>query len=153
MKLIYAQSYIEPEGKVIFLAGPTPRSSDVKSWRPEAIEIFKSLGFSGTLCIPEFEVYENNTFFEYSNQIEWEQHFLDLADVILFWVPRELDTMPAFTTNVEFGYWLAKNPSKVVFGSPNWAVKNDYLKYMAVKHGIPVRDTLNDTIKETMEKA
>ncbi len=31
----------------IFLAGPTPRSTDVKSWRKEAIEILKKLELRG----------------------------------------------------------------------------------------------------------
>ena len=36
----------------------------------------------------------------------WERIALTDATVILFWVPRKLPDMAAFTTNVEFGYWL-----------------------------------------------
>jgi hypothetical protein len=36
----------------------------------------------------------------------WEREGLIKASVIFFWIPRGLPDMPAFTTNVEFGYWL-----------------------------------------------
>ena len=37
----------------IFLAGPTPRSNDIKSWREEAIKILEQLEFEGIVYIPE----------------------------------------------------------------------------------------------------
>jgi hypothetical protein len=44
------------QGPVIFLAGPTVRGNQTHliSWRFEAIDIFKSLGFKGSLVVPEF---------------------------------------------------------------------------------------------------
>ena len=36
----------------------------------------------------------------------WDREGLIKASVIFFWIPRGLPDMPAFTTNVEFGYWL-----------------------------------------------
>ena len=45
LKIIYTREKIEKHGPVVFLAGPTPRSPDIKSWRPEAIKIFKASGF------------------------------------------------------------------------------------------------------------
>ena len=53
MKVIYTGQKID-SGKSCFLAGPTPRDKGVKSWRSDAIEIFKELNFTGSLYIPEF---------------------------------------------------------------------------------------------------
>ena len=38
--------------------------------------------------------------------------------------------MPAFTTNVEFGYYLCKNPRKVYYGRPDDSEKNKYLDWL-----------------------
>ena len=58
----------------------------------------------------------------------WEREALINATVILFWVPRKLPDMSAFTTNVEFGYWL--HSGKVVYGRPNDASKIKYLDWL-----------------------
>ena len=36
--------------------------------------------------------------------------------------------MPAFTTNVEFGYWL--HTGKIIYGRPDDSVKNKYLDWL-----------------------
>lgn len=59
----------------------------------------------------------------------WEREALYNADTIVFWIPRSAK-LPAFTTNVEFGYWLAKNSSKVIYGRPDESEKNKYLDWL-----------------------
>lgn len=113
--------------KSIFLAGPTPRSLDVETWRKEAIEILEKIGFDGIVYYPELE--NDTRVFDYNNQTWWEREALYNADVIIFWVPRSKN-MPAFTTNVEFGYWLAKNSDKVLYGRPDDSEKNKYLDWL-----------------------
>lgn len=137
MNLIYAQTPLEINRKSIFLAGPTPRSKDVQSWRPKAIKMFAQSPFSGTLLIPEIKGGWHKDF-AYADQIEWELEAMEQADIILFWIPRDIKTMPAFTTNTEFGYWLAKDPSKIRLGIPAGAEKCDYIKYIAEKNGVEV---------------
>jgi hypothetical protein len=65
----------------------------------------------------------------YPNQIDWESACLENCGLIMFWVPRNLDTMPAFTTNIEFGEWMAKDPLKVVYGRPDDAPNMRYMDY------------------------
>jgi len=115
-------------GKAIFLAGPTPRKSDVVSWRPKAIEILKEAGFDGTVLIPERKDWSVQ--FDYTDQVQWERIGLELASTILFWVPRHMEDMPALTTNIEFGYWVAKSPERVLYGRPNDAPNNRYLDWL-----------------------
>lgn len=43
VRSVYAFETPDPESPSIFLAGPTPRSTEVESWRPEALKVIKSL--------------------------------------------------------------------------------------------------------------
>ncbi len=79
----------------IILAGRTPRSAKVRSWRPEALDILRQLGFRGTVAVPERR--------SSTTRARWEYAMLDACSVLAFWVPRDLRTLPGFTTNVEFG--------------------------------------------------
>ena len=108
MNINYAQTKLNINTKgSIFLAGPSPRDKDTLSWRPIAINMLEDLGFEGNVFIPEME-YGWESSFGYTAQIEWEEKALNKADVIMFWVPRELKKMPAFTTNIEWGSELLK---------------------------------------------
>ena len=55
-----------------------------------------------------------------------EERCLHLSDVILFWIPRDLDTLPGFTTNIEWGVWHASG--RCVLGAPPNAPKLRYLR-------------------------
>ncbi len=145
MKVIHA---LEPLTKSIFLAGPTPRSDEVLSWRPEALETLRWLDFKGEVYVPEPV---NGWHGDYDNQVWWELEALERATVVVFWVPRNLKTMPAFTTNVEFGM-LVKS-GKVLLGAPEGAPKMNYLKMLASKFNVRFYDDLDDLLKEAVSKA
>src|SRR5262245_26798698 len=83
----------------VFLAGPTPRRPEVPSWRPAAIDLLRERWTGDRLVVFSPEP-AGGVAADYHNQIEWEERGLNLADCVLFWVPRDLATMPAFTTNV-----------------------------------------------------
>lgn len=148
MQVIYAgEKFPEQFSKSLFLAGPTPRSSEVKSWRPKALRLLAELGYDGVVMVPERRSAEAQV--DYGDQIGWETQGLNLADCILFWVPREKQTMPAFTTNVEFGEWFKSG--KVVFGAPPEAESVNYLKARGADYFVPVADTLADTLEQALE--
>lgn len=150
MNIIYAQQNMDINGRSVFLAGPTPRSKSLKGWREEAIKFFKKHKFEGTLIIPETEDSFSSEF-AYSTQIDWEQEYLEKADIILFWVDRSFPNMPAFTTNIEYGYWLAKKPSKIMLGIPEGAPKVEYIKYTANKNNIEIENNLETLIIKTLK--
>jgi hypothetical protein len=148
MKVIYAtQEAPNTITRSIFLAGPSPRKNSHHNWRPEALAILERLGFDGVVFIP---LPENNQWSQsYDDQVDWETRYLNMADVIAFWVPRDQHDLPAFTTNVEFGMWLESRKS--VLGYPPTAVKMKYLDHQARLNDIPVRDTLEDTMRVAVE--
>lgn len=98
MKINYSDQEVIKNEKSIFLAGPTPRSLDVETWRKSAISILKNLGFDGVVYVPELE-HDNRTF-NYDNQVWWEREALHTANTIVFWIPRDMKTLPALTTNI-----------------------------------------------------
>lgn len=129
----------------IFLAGPTPRREHpVPSWRPQALDLLRGIGFDGLVFVPEATDWSPNT--EYDGQVQWEWDALEAATAIAFWIPRDLVTLPAFTTNVEFGLWARSG--KAVLGCPPGSPKNRYLIALAHRPDcrVPVRDTLPDTL-------
>lgn len=153
MKIIWAQEEPVVQGRSIFLAGPTLRTPGI-SWRREACRLMEDRDC--TVFIPEprdfgacFSALEGFSVEMYDRQVDWEQRCLEMADRIIIWVPRDLDLLPGFTTNIEFGMWARSG--KAVIGWPSGAPKMRYYDYMARKHGIPCYSSLDEVIQKTLE--
>jgi 8-oxo-dGTP pyrophosphatase MutT (NUDIX family) len=114
----------------------------VRSWRPEALTLLAQLGYEGQVYIPEDRT--GGMHGDYTAQVDWETEGLKRADCIVFWVPRHMATMPALTTNDEWGFW--KSSGKVVFGAPSDAVSVKYQRSYCSKHSIACFDTLEETL-------
>ena len=87
------------------------------------IDALDRAGYDGMVYVPEPG--DGSWDHDYTTQTRWEQRFLHAADLIIAWVPRDLKTMPAFSTNVEFGAFLASG--KLLYGRPDGAPKTRYL--------------------------
>lgn len=146
MKPVFA---LQPLPKSIFLAGPTPRDEATSSWRPDALVLLKELGFAGNVYVPEQADWSKHD--HYDEQVAWEWEALSISTVIVFWVPRQLETMPAFTTNVEFGLMVASG--KCLLGYPEEASKMRYLAQLARRHGAPVYHTLRGILQAAVTQA
>lgn len=146
--VVWAREPIPAGGPSVFLAGPTPRAGSVPSWRPAAIDALAA-GWAGpgplTVLTPESRGGKRAA--EYHDQVGWETAGLDAATAILFWLPRDLETLPGFTTNVEFG--LYASCGRVVLGAPPDCPnpeRNRYLVWTASRFGVPVYPTLDETV-------
>lgn len=140
MHLVHAQSdFPTTVTSSLFLAGPTPRASldPTCGWRDEALDILSDMGYKGTVYLPETkgQVYDS-----YTNQLDWEVQARQRADALVFWVPRTLDTMPGFTTNIEFGEDM--HSGRLFYGRPDGAPKTKYLdlRYEAITGTPPFTD-------------
>lgn len=117
----------------IFLAGPSPRNDDVKSWRPEALELLAKFGYEGQIFVPEWSKpssKDNRDNFDYIDQTTWENFGTENCNKIMFWIPRDLKIFPAFTTNVEFGRYIPQANRTVFYGRPDDAPNNKYLDWL-----------------------
>ena len=113
----------------IFLAGGTSRIDTTNSWRKQALSILAKNNFNGNVIVPEPR--DNNLLsdtFDKQAQIKWERKYLSIANIILFWIPRDIVELPCLTTNIEFGEWFKTD--KCVLGFPNDAERMDYIKFL-----------------------
>ncbi|RLU82090.1 hypothetical protein CTZ27_31155 [Streptomyces griseocarneus] len=148
-----AREALPVPGRSVFLAGPTPRlGGPVESWRPAAIAELEAQ-WDGGIPLDVFSPESRGGIRaeHYDDQVGWETAAREQADVVLFWIPRDLDHMPGFTTNVEFGLDVALR--KVVLGCPPDCPnpeRNRYLEWVAAQHSVPVRKTLPDTVAASL---
>lgn len=149
LRIVWAREELPTSGPSVFLAGPTPSlGGDVESWRPAALDQLATQ-WAGeeplTVFTPESRGGKRAT--HYDDQVGWETDARAASSAVLFWIPRDLKVLPGFTTNVEFG--LDVGTGRAVLGCPPDCPnpeRNRYLVYVARRHGVPVRETLPDTI-------
>ena len=136
----------------IFLAGPTLRNDFFEnSWRKDAVRILEEKDFDGNVYIPESETGDYSAInLDTTGYPEWEWARLERSQIILFWVPRDLEKLPGFTTNIEFGRYITLCPEKVVLGYPKSAPKNTYLGQLYTRFN---KDGVSYTLEETIDKA
>jgi hypothetical protein len=147
MDMIFSDQPLVVRHPSVFLAGPTPRSNDVRSWRPEALNILRRIGFPGTVLVPERRDWSVQ--FDYFDQVEWEHGGLECCTIIAFWMPRQIEALPGFTSNVEFGRYVGSG--RVVYGRPEGAPHTRYLDWLFEKvTGSLPQTTLEETLQASM---
>lgn len=153
MKVIYTTEPIEKGKQSIFLAGPSPRSDNVSSWRSDAIKYLEDIGFDGIVYNPEHRDGQAG-FAKAGYPADWEHEAIESSTVLVFWIPRDMETMPALTTNVEFGYFVDAH-SIMLYGRPDNAPKNRYLDWLFHKKRpyTPIYKQLNPLMQEAFEMA
>ena len=128
--------------KSIFLAGP------ITDWREKAIKYLYDHGYDGTIFNPEVSTQQYNN--NYDNQFKWEHEHLDKADLIIFWIPRDISNgITGLATNIEFGLYAHSN--KLVVGIPS-AEKEQYIINCCDENNIPLFYTLEETLNYALEK-
>lgn len=149
MQVIHAgQVFPANFSRSLFLAGPTPRRAELRSWRPEAIAALADAGFDGVIFVPEPA--DSRRPADYDAQIEWELDAMRRSDLVAFWVPADKEDMPALTTRVEFG--LQANTGKAVLGIPRGAYKTAYIEKLADITGIPRAGSLGQLSELAMRQ-
>lgn len=139
--LYYTNGKRDSKSFSVFLAGPTPRNNNVQSWRPDMILELRKAGFTGDILLPEYKSEESKRLV-YDKQIKWEVDNLNGSNAILFWIPRDMSTLPGLTTNIEFGEFMKSE--KVVLGFPENAEHIHYISVRAKWLDIPTYNTMSE---------
>lgn len=149
MQVVYVPNEAPPTlTKSLFLAGPSPRDPSHPNWRVEALATLERLGYDGVVFIPLPE--SGDWTHGYDAQVEWEHRYLEMADRIVFWVPRDMQTLPALTTNVEWGMYF--DSGKAILGYPETAPHMRYLASHGRKQAVPVFHDLEATLAEAVKQ-
>ena len=149
MKVFYSDEPLVLDANLhsIFLAGPTPRSLKVKSWRPDALHILDLLQYKGQVIVPEYKVSREGI--DYDAQVEWENQGTESCTKMAVWLPRDLKVLPGMTTNVEFGRYVESG--KMLYGRPPGAPKTAYLDWLYRKFNqAPIYTTLTDLLQAAL---
>lgn len=149
MQVVYApEKPPERFAKSLFLAGPSPRSPEDPNWRPEALKLLEEMGYDGVVFVP---LPRNGVWSHgYDDQVDWELRHLHMSDAIVFWVPRDVKRLPAFTTNVEYGMFF--DSGKAVLGYPVEAQGMRYLARLGQSEHVPNAFTLDATLRAAIER-
>ncbi|MCX4666464.1 NUDIX hydrolase [Streptomyces sp. NBC_01381] len=136
----------------VFLAGPTPRTAEVASWRPEAIaELTAQWQHPGLLVVFVPEARTGTALPVVAAQsAAWERTVMDQSDEILFWVPRTMNGLPGLSTNVEFGRY--ESSGRCVLGYPPEAAHIAYLHATAEHCNVPVAHKLPETVDLALKR-
>ena len=135
-------NFVKPS---IFLAGPIERRKEgvapkLPRWRDEAKKHLEKQKERWRVFDPEWET--KPVGWSYEKQVSWEVTALQAAGIILFWIPRKLPELPAFTTNIELGEWL--HSGKIVVGAPKDAPHTKYAETRCRWEGVPWRNDLEE---------
>lgn len=134
MNIIYVFEDIpESMRQSVILLGPSSLDQGVTAWRVEALQHLEKLGFEGTVLIPEQR--QRNSSIDYNEHLKWVTQACRQAEIILFWVPRDLEKLPGLKTNVEFGQYVSS--PRMIYGAPPQAQKVKYLRTLASSYDRP----------------
>lgn len=136
----------------LFLAGPTPRKSFIKSWRPRALSMIRRYKQEIVVYYPEPMIADTWSP-DGDDHINWERRALIRSKAILFWVDRHLDHMPGFRTNTEWGFWTSCDPRRLVLAYPKGAPGMRGMANDARFYDVPVAHSLSAGIGIAVELA
>ena len=126
----------------VFLAGPI---QGAPAWQHSINKIKNVIFYS-----PRRKSYSN---FNYKEQTEWEMDYMNYADVILFWIPEEIEHVEgrsyAQTTRTEFGEYLALG-KKIIFGCYNDFPGKRYFVSKLEEYGVDskIHSSLDECLAE-----
>lgn len=135
---------------LLFLGGPIKGS---ENWQTD---ICQDLNGYDNLIItnPRRKSSQN---FNFNEQVEWETEYLNLSDIIVFWIPKEHEVVEGRlygqTTRFEIGEWIAKNKKTIIIGiDDNFPMKKYIKNRLENDYKIKVYDTYNEVLKETKKE-
>lgn len=140
VQIIQSPSVKEIKYRSIFLAGGI---QDCPDWRSDAIKLIKKVcrqeKSDVTIINPLRESFTPDL---HKAQVQWETAYLEVADLVLFWFPKE--TLCPMTL-YEFGWMLNSGRNMIIGAHPEYARFNDLRFRLEAHHGI-----LSTSLEEMM---
>lgn len=165
MEIIYSLEDFDINKPSIFLAGPTARidtdselgRGTVTEWRSKLLQelsaevvavIDPEIDSQLQILIPEN--IQDNPDWTYSRQVSWEEKALKASTIIVFGLFRS-ESLPGFTSNIEFGKWFEIGKDKLVVGGNDWEGRNNYIKEYLNRNSMVFHDK-DSLVKEALKK-
>jgi hypothetical protein len=133
----------------VYLDGPKGTVSKI-SWRKRLLETFTVQGYEHVIIVPECR--DNNYRPPYGTKefYEWEDLAMNMATMIMFWIPRDSTLFTGKDINDRWGYW--KQRKNVILGYPERAEDVGYQKWYADTYGITVVKNLENMVVYAKEQ-
>lgn len=150
MDIIYAQESIpETMTKALYLAGPIAYDPHGHNWRKEALTFLEEKQYDGIVYYPIAR--NENPPEDWTAHIQWEQQAIQRSDIIVFWIPESLSSIPQnFLIGIEFGKYLPGR--NIIVGCTQKTVANEIFKYFADQNNIFVFPTLTESLVKAIEQ-
>ncbi|MEU3680441.1 nucleoside 2-deoxyribosyltransferase domain-containing protein [Streptomyces sp. NPDC030592] len=144
VEVVYVgQEQPESWDAAVYLCGPTPTDPEEPSWRPSAVAALRAAwDGAGRLAVFLPEPTADGSYPPYADQIAWEEEAMRRSDVVLFWIPREMNRLPGLVSNIKWGVWY--DSGRAVLGAPPEAERMAYLLHFAEAFEVPVERTLQE---------
>ena len=147
--LVMAPNYLGLKGHnkewKVFLAGPIQGAEE---WQFALPEIKNVIWLS-----PRRHDKELNDF-NHSQQVKWETMALRMANIVLFWIPKEKEIVSsrsyAQTTRFELGENMARG-KRIILGAYEGFSGRQYFEYKASKYSNVIGGKVHSTLEECVE--
>jgi len=148
MHVVYYGDNLEPHRyrPSVYLDGPKTMSTAIKfQWRTRMINQFTRDGFNHVVIIPEKR--KGNGYPNYGTHefYEWEEAAMNMATIVMFWIPRDSRIFPGRDINDRWGaYKLKKN---VILGIPSGSEETGYQNWYSDRNDITVVHHLENMVQ------
>lgn len=139
----------EKTGVTVFLAGPM---KGAPKWQRTVPKLAEDMGMDE---VTWYNPYPCQRWVSWKAQVDWESAGLSDADLVLFWIPNQVEETPgrdyAQTTRMELLESLALG-RKVILGIDSDIRGSRYMRYKAMAYGVEhIHSTLEGCLSELKE--
>jgi len=147
--LIMAPDYLSLKGEnkkwKVFLAGPIQGAEEWQFTLPEIEDVLWLSPRRNDKVLNDFN---------HAEQVQWETDALRMANIVLFWIPKEKEVVSARsyaqTTRFELGENMARG-KRIILGVNDEFPGRQYFEYKATKYKNVIGGCVHSTLEECVE--
>jgi len=136
----------------VFLGGPI---QGAPNWQPNICNDLS--GYKNLVVTNPRRKSLDKSKFNFDEQVKWETEYLNEADILIFWIPKEEEKiegrMYGQTTRFEIGEWISKCNKKIIIGIDEEFPMKKYIKNRLEKdYNVKVLNTYKEVLNEVKNK-